>query len=125
MPSQIQSHQPQAFPSPTTRSLVLDYRRRRAAMVRVKHRYLLVHILCPEDTSPYSVPNLSSLPSVVQFKPPTPDAVTAKTLLRLIREQLELLFGDHGAANAGSTLKSQCHSSHVSYGSVGLTDTTL
>ena len=74
-------------------------------MVRVKHRYFLVQILYP-DTTPFksSDPNL---PDRVRFHQPTPDAVTAGFLLGQIREQLAILYGDHGSGVAGTGLTSE------------------
>ncbi|MCJ1435210.1 hypothetical protein MMC27_004582 [Xylographa pallens] len=69
-------------------------------MVRIKHRYLLAHILYP-DTSP------SALPPGVQFRPPTPNDLTPQLLLRAIREQVTLLYGDYGAGVTAAGLSSK------------------
>ena len=79
-------------------------------MVRLKHRYLLVHILYPEgpdrkkqqdDTTP--------LPDFVQFHKPTADELTPQLLARILRDQIALLFGDYGvgvtAGNLNGTSK--------------------
>ncbi|MCJ1397729.1 hypothetical protein MMC11_000925 [Xylographa trunciseda] len=69
-------------------------------MVRIKHRYLLVHILYP-DASPSFLPTPSKasppLPPILHFRQPTPDDLTPQLLLRAIREQVALLYGDYGA----------------------------
>ena len=75
-------------------------------MVRVKNRYLLVHILYPED-SPHAKPNTpNSVPNVVHFRSPTPDYVTLPLLLREIRDQIALLYGDYGSGVTGGGLAS-------------------
>lgn len=70
-------------------------------MVRLKSRYLLVHILYPEPPedvtqNPLSKP-AAGLPDVVQFHRPSPDDVSAQLLARLIKEQISFLYGDYGA----------------------------
>ncbi|MCJ1394415.1 hypothetical protein MMC18_007293 [Xylographa bjoerkii] len=69
-------------------------------MVRIKHRYLLVHILSPNTSPPPSDPPTKAcppLPRIVQFRQPTPNELTPQLLLRAIREQVALLYGDYGA----------------------------
>ena len=77
-------------------------------MVRVKNRYLLVHILYPDAADgpnarfPISKSN-GSVPDVVQFHQPTPDSLTPQLLARAIRDEISLLFGDYGVGiTAGS-----------------------
>lgn len=85
-------------------------------MVRIKHRYLLLNILYPDllplQTSPPAPPsakpqnpttsttsrtnNHATLPSVVQFRQPTPDDITPQILSRAIKDQIALLYGDYG-----------------------------
>ncbi|KAK3080887.1 hypothetical protein LTS18_012211 [Coniosporium uncinatum] len=76
-------------------------------MVRIKNRYLLVHILYPLNTtttttattsvsSPANDPLLSHTPS--------PAFLTPQLLLRHIRSHLSLLFGDYGAGVVGGSL---------------------
>lgn len=77
-------------------------------MVRLKNRYLLVHILYPDasDRPNAIIPtskSSSSLPDVVQFHQPTPDALAPQLLSRAIRDEVSLLFGDYGVGvTAGS-----------------------
>ncbi|KAK7538159.1 Rpp14/Pop5 family-domain-containing protein [Phyllosticta citribraziliensis] len=64
-------------------------------MVRLKHRYLLVNFLYP---SPATTPKTSNAPpSVIQFHQPSSDRLTAGYLVKLIRDSIVDLFGDHGA----------------------------
>ncbi|KZM24007.1 Ribonuclease P [Ascochyta rabiei] len=62
-------------------------------MVRVKFRYLVVNFLYPEP-SPKS---RTTLPDLVQIHSPTPDAFNAGTLVRLVRDAVEDLYGDYGS----------------------------
>ncbi|KAI4132942.1 MAG: hypothetical protein LQ347_002354 [Umbilicaria vellea] len=70
-------------------------------MVRLKNRYLLVHILYPEhaenNTQDPLLKPAEGLPEVVQFHRPSPDDVSAQSLARIIREQISFLYGDYGA----------------------------
>ncbi|KAF4555637.1 Rpp14/Pop5-like protein [Elsinoe fawcettii] len=73
-------------------------------MVRIKHRYLLLHLLYPTPSS--SSPRTSSSPPLaLEFNAPTPDTLTPALLARLIRDTVSLLFGDHGAGMIASSLK--------------------
>lgn len=83
-------------------------------MVRLKNRYLLIQILSPSapktiasspsEASTSTSALLLSPPSTLQHHLPTPDSVTHSTLVRLIRAQLALLFGDYGAGVAAAGL---------------------
>ena len=68
-------------------------------MVRIKYRYLLVHILYPEPDSKsrtvYAGP-AKPLPNLVQFHRPSPDDLTSQLLARSIKDQIALLYGDYG-----------------------------
>ncbi|KAF2829253.1 hypothetical protein CC86DRAFT_187269 [Ophiobolus disseminans] len=70
-------------------------------MVRVKYRYLVVNILYPEPPETRK----TQLPDLVQVYSPTPDAFHAGLFVRLIREQVEELFGDYGMGMISSGLK--------------------
>lgn len=75
-------------------------------MVRLKNRYLLVHILYPDAPNaraPTSKPT-SLIPEVVHFRQPTPDTVTPQLLTRAIRDEVSLLFGDYGVGATASSL---------------------
>ena len=73
-------------------------------MVRVKHRYLLIHILYPEPSSS-SAPQANALaPALVSFRRPTPSHVTDKRLLGTLRDQIELLYGDYGVGVTKASL---------------------
>ena len=83
-------------------------------MVRIKHRYLLLSILYPPTTDPKppsaSLANpLSSttnpaLSTQLQTHSPTPQTFTPGSLLRLLRQQIAVLFGDYGAGTLGGAL---------------------
>jgi ribonuclease P/MRP protein subunit POP5 len=74
-------------------------------MVRVKYRYLVVNLLYPEPVAKSKSP----LPHVVQIHSPTPDAVHAGILVRLVREGVEDLYGDYGVGMVSTGLKSMPH----------------
>jgi ribonuclease P/MRP protein subunit POP5 len=93
-------------------------------MVRVKHRYLVVNFLYPETVGKSKTP----LPDLVQIHSPTPDTFHAGVLVRLVREQVEELFGDYGMGMVSAGLKgasqplpTQTHSSptHTSQSTTG------
>jgi ribonuclease P/MRP protein subunit POP5 len=70
-------------------------------MVRVKYRYLVVNYLYPEPAAK----SKTQLPALVQIHSPTPDAFHAGVLARLIREQVEDLYGDYGMGMVSTGLK--------------------
>lgn len=72
-------------------------------MVRVKNRYLVASILYPAATN--TPKHGDGVPSVVQFHAPTPDSLHTGQLIRLIRDGIEILFGDYGMGMANRTLK--------------------
>jgi len=74
-------------------------------MVRVKYRYLVVNFLYPEPVAKTKTP----LPDLVQIHAPTPDAFHAGTLMRLIRDGVEDLYGDYGAGMVSTGLKGAPH----------------
>lgn len=77
-------------------------------MVRLKHRYLLVNILYPEDSKDRrhgSVASNEDTPLPVQFRRPSDDRVDAKMLARLIRDGVFELFGDYGSGMTASSLQ--------------------
>ena len=74
-------------------------------MVRIKHRYLLIHILSPESDDIRTPKSTGSIPDGVQFHAPSPDSLTPQLLSRLIREQVSLLYGDYGLGLVSSSLK--------------------
>ncbi|MCJ1324106.1 hypothetical protein MMC10_000768 [Thelotrema lepadinum] len=75
-------------------------------MVRVKHRYLLLHILYPSPSPPSSCtqyPATSNPPSAhtkenatLSIRRPTPPSLTPNILLNLLRDAISDLFGDWG-----------------------------
>ncbi|KAL2044380.1 hypothetical protein N7G274_003085 [Stereocaulon virgatum] len=77
-------------------------------MVRIKHRYLLVHILYPETTGPNAKSTSSApakpFPHLIQFHRPSPNELTPQLLARAIRDQVLLLYGDYGLALISSSL---------------------
>lgn len=72
-------------------------------MVRLKHRYLLVNILYPDDVST-TKPTKDGLPDVVQFRRPSSDKLTPQLLARIIRDGVAELFGDYGSGMIASSL---------------------
>lgn len=77
-------------------------------MVRLKHRYLLVNILYPEDNKDKKHSKNSAgedVPLALQFRRPSDDRVDAKLLARLIREGVADLFGDYGSGMTASSLQ--------------------
>jgi ribonuclease P/MRP protein subunit POP5 len=72
-------------------------------MVRIKERYLLVHILTPPQT-----PNRSGLPDCVVYHQPTSSSLTTGALLNGIRAEVTSLFGDYGAGSIESGLSGVC-----------------
>ena len=69
-------------------------------MVRIKYRYLLVHILYPDqaesDSKPTTRPSEKSIPDLVQFHRPSPNDLQPQHLVRAIKDQVLLLYGDYG-----------------------------
>ena len=86
-------------------------------MVRIKQRYLLVHILYPYPTDPAAKNSSKSqenaLPQLVQFHRPSPDDLTPQLLVRTIRDQVLLLYGDYGLGLVSSSLISRFHASQI------------
>ena len=92
-------------------------------MVRIKHRYLLVQILYPgSPTSSTSQTSASKatisstanqLPQIVEFHRPTPDDITPQVLLKLVRDHIQLLYGDYGVGVVGGALSGKLLSSRV------------
>lgn len=70
-------------------------------MVRLKHRYLLVNILYPalEKTK-----SRSDVPDVVVFNQPTTSDLTSRALLRGLRAEISILFGDYGSGAVSESL---------------------
>ena len=73
-------------------------------MVRIKNRYLLVHVLCPSPKIPDNPSTTkrsadgepAQLPPTVLFHPPLPPNITASFLAHAIKAQLADLYGDYG-----------------------------
>ena len=78
-------------------------------MVRLKHRYLLVHLLYPEESElKKGQQQTGRLPDFVQFHRPTSDNLTPQALARLIKDQIALLFGDYGVGVTSGNLNGMC-----------------
>lgn len=76
-------------------------------MVRIKYRYLLVHILSPGpiNSKSKSTPLTDkNPPDVVQFHSPIPDDLTPQILVGAIRDQIRYLYGDYGLGLVSSGL---------------------
>jgi ribonuclease P/MRP protein subunit POP5 len=85
-------------------------------MVRLKHRYLLVHVLYPnagDDTKVKLPPNAKDAPYTVQFHRPSSDRLDARLLLQMIRNGVSELFGDYGSGMIAGSLQGM-HSSILS-----------
>lgn len=61
-------------------------------MVRIKERYLLVNIIYPPD-----VAQASKIPSCVTLHHPTTERLTPQSLIKGIKAEVAVLFGDYGA----------------------------
>lgn len=68
-------------------------------MVRIKHRYLLVKFLYPENTR-----SQLQRSDTIAFHAPTPDSFDSLALARLVRRQVAELFGDYGIGMVGKNL---------------------
>lgn len=75
-------------------------------MVRIKHRYLLVNILYPEqqDREGRSTGITKNVPDLVNFHRPTPDDITPQLLIRAIKDHVSLMYGDYGIGMITSSL---------------------
>lgn len=91
-------------------------------MVRLKHRYLLAHILYPdpEDSSrSKSLKIADEAPYTVQFHRPSSDRLDGRLLMQMIRNGVAELFGDYGSGMIAGSLqgvsqhKLHCKSSAV------------
>jgi ribonuclease P/MRP protein subunit POP5 len=78
-------------------------------MVRVKYRYLVANFLYPEPPAK----SKTTLPPLVQIHSPTPDSFHAGVLARLIREQVEDLYGDYGMGMVSPGLKGASHNASL------------
>ena len=77
-------------------------------MVRIKYRYLLVHILYPDPAEPESRSTTKvsdkTIPDLVQFHRPSPRELQPQHLVRSIRDQVLLLYGDYGLGLISASL---------------------
>lgn len=79
-------------------------------MVRVKFRYLVVNFLYPVPTAESKAP----LPDLVQIHSPTPDAFHPGLLIRMIRDEVEELYGEYGMGMVSAGLKVNYYSPSTS-----------
>ncbi|PLN83923.1 hypothetical protein BDW42DRAFT_191913 [Aspergillus taichungensis] len=76
-------------------------------MVRVKHRYLLVEILYPEPASwtatkpPSKAGSTAQTQAQLRIHSPTSDALTPSVLAKMLREEVDNMFGDWGVGRLG------------------------
>lgn len=85
-------------------------------MVRIKHRYLLINVLYPTQSTtkrPSTSPD-ENLPWTVQFRRPSLDDFDGKLLHRLIKNGVAELFGDYGAGMVAGSLQIKYCSSATS-----------
>jgi hypothetical protein len=77
-------------------------------MVRFKHRYLLVHLVFPDQLQLPSPPSSStSQPALANSDTKSPQAsLTESGLIGLLRDSLSVNFGDIGAGEVGGTFSS-------------------
>ena len=84
-------------------------------MVRLKHRYLLLHILYPnaEDKAKNeSLKTAIDAPYTIQFHRPSSDRLDSRVLLQMIRNGVSEFFGDYGSGMIAGSLQGM-HSSHL------------
>ncbi|KAK4227633.1 hypothetical protein QBC38DRAFT_188163 [Podospora fimiseda] len=75
-------------------------------MVRLKDRYLLVHIIYPDTPSGQQQQQpASSIPDVLLYNQPTSDALKPQFLLKAIRDEVAALFGDSGSGAVNRSLQ--------------------
>ncbi len=98
-------------------------------MVRVKYRYLLVHILYPDPPeAKANNPSESSKkgpPDLIHFHRPSPNDLTPKLLARTIRDQVLFLYGDYGLGLISGSLHGKPPLSPVHETSLTLSSTIL
>jgi ribonuclease P/MRP protein subunit POP5 len=70
-------------------------------MVRIKERYLLVNIVYPPDPARAAKENL---PDCLLHHQPTIDKLTPQALIKAIKAEAALLFGDYGSGAFASNL---------------------
>lgn len=77
-------------------------------MVRIKYRYLLVHILYPDpadfDSRSTTKASDKSIPDLVQFHRPSPNDLQPQHLVQAIKDQVLLLYGDYGLGLISASL---------------------
>ena len=77
-------------------------------MVRIKYRYLLVHILYPDPVESESKvttrPSDKGILDLVQFHRPSPNDLQPQHLVRSIKDQVLLLYGDYGLGLVSASL---------------------
>lgn len=74
-------------------------------MVRFKERYLLVNILHPEGNASTAKKTDKPVSDILIYNRPTTDHVTPQGLLRAIRAQVGMLFGDYGSGAVDRSLQ--------------------
>lgn len=74
-------------------------------MVRLKHRYLLAHILYPDagDSKPFK--GSDEAPYTVKFHRPSSDCLDGRLLMKMIRNGVAELFGDYGSGMVAGSLQ--------------------
>ncbi|KAI9724041.1 MAG: hypothetical protein M1812_000759 [Candelaria pacifica] len=71
-------------------------------MVRLKSRYLLINILYPASSSVQK--SDTATPAHIEFHQPTSDALTPQILIRAIKAEISVLFGDYGVGVISGSL---------------------
>jgi ribonuclease P/MRP protein subunit POP5 len=70
-------------------------------MVRLKNRYLLVNILYPELEDRKEK---TKIPDIVDINQPTADALTAGALLKGLKAEIAIMFGDYGSGAVSESM---------------------
>ncbi|KAM3424043.1 hypothetical protein BST61_g11406 [Cercospora zeina] len=86
-------------------------------MVRIKHRYLLVNILYPNEekrNARNANKTEDELPWAVQFRSPSSDQFNGGTMHKMIKNGVSELFGDYGAGKIAGSLQIKYCSSATS-----------
>jgi ribonuclease P/MRP protein subunit POP5 len=78
-------------------------------MVRLKTRYLLFEILYPDELPDIGLDSKEKVD--LALRNPNNSGLDARKLSRLLKESIELNFGDFGLGSVASTVAGKYHSS--------------
>ena len=74
-------------------------------MVRIKHRYLVVRFLYPATQSQRSKTTNDSTRNLLNLYRPSPQSFDTRSLVRLIKNSVEYMYGDYGLGLVAPSLK--------------------